>query len=77
MHGPKPPSAATKGHRDGYWRGRTVDFALFEMDEMQAGNVVNGPAVIEHPATTLLVPPDHHIELDDRRLIHYRRGTRD
>jgi acetone carboxylase, beta subunit len=38
--------------------------------------VVNGPAIIEHPATTFLIPPDHHGEFDSRRLIHYRRGTK-
>lgn len=42
---------------------------------MRAGNVVNGPAVLEHPATTLLVPPEHHVEFDSRRIIHYRKGT--
>lgn len=76
-HGKKPSSTASKGHRQGNWRGNTVDFRLFEMDEMKAGNVVNGPAVLEHPATTLLIPPGHHVEFDNRRLIHYRRGTQD
>ena len=77
MHGKTPSSTASKGHRAGRWRGIATDFRLFEMDEMKAGNVVNGPAVIEHPATTLLIPPDHHVEFDNRRLIHYRRGTQD
>jgi N-methylhydantoinase A len=77
MHGKTPSSTAWKGHRQGFWRGNAVDFRLFEMDEMKAGNVVNGPAVLEHPATTLLIPPGHHVEFDNRRLIHYRRGTQD
>ena len=51
MHGKTPSSTASKGHRAGRWRGIATDFRLFEMDEMKAGNVVNGPAVIEHPAT--------------------------
>ena len=25
-------------------------------------------------ATTLLIPPTHHVEFDDRRLIHFRAG---
>lgn len=77
LSGKTPPSTATKGHREGYWRGRQIDFHIYEMNELLAGNVVNGPAVIEHPATTLLVPPDYHVEFDNRRLIHYRRGTQD
>jgi N-methylhydantoinase A len=67
-------SSAVKGQRPGHWRGRDVEFAIYEMDEMAAGNVVNGPAVIEHPATTLLIPPGHHVVFDNRRLIHYRVG---
>ena len=73
LAGEKPPSAAEKGAREVYWRGDRREFRIFEMDELRAGNVVHGPAVIEHPATTLLVPPGHRVELDARRLIHYRR----
>lgn len=76
LSGAKPPSSAEKGARKGYWRGDRLEFRLLEMDELQAGNVVSGPAVVEHPATTLLIPPDHHVELDARKLIHYRRGTK-
>jgi N-methylhydantoinase A/oxoprolinase/acetone carboxylase beta subunit len=46
------------------------------MDELKAGNVVNGPAIIEHPATTFYIPPDRHAAFDERRLIHYRSGTK-
>jgi len=73
---PTPPSAAEKGERQVYWRGHRGAFRIYEMDPLEAGNVVNGPAIIEHPATTLLIPPDHHVELDERRLIHYRRGVK-
>jgi len=76
MRGRTPPSAAEKGSRKGYWRGKRIDFRLYEMDPLEAGNVVNGPAVVEHPTTTLLIPPDHHVELDSRRIIHYRRGAK-
>jgi acetone carboxylase beta subunit len=77
LQGRTPPSSAHKGTRPGHWHGADITFALYEMDEVQAGNVINGPAVIEHPATTLLIPPGHHVEFDDRRLIHYRKGTQD
>lgn len=76
LSGRKPPSAAEKGARNVYWRGRKHEFHIYEMDPIEAGNVINGPAIIEHPATTLLVPPDHHVAFDARRLIHYRPGTR-
>lgn len=76
LAGIKPPSTSEKGHRNVYWRGQKLDFSVYEMDPLEPGNVVNGPAIIEHPATTLLIPPDHHAEFDSRRIIHYRRGTK-
>lgn len=75
LAGRRPPSAAEKGARLVYWRGSRREFRIYEMDPLQAGNVLDGPAIVEHPATTLLVPPDHHVALDSRRLIHYRRGV--
>jgi N-methylhydantoinase A/oxoprolinase/acetone carboxylase beta subunit len=75
IRGRTVPSTAEKGARKVYWRGKTIEFRILEMDAIEAGNVVNGPVIIEHPATTLLVPPEHHVEFDSRRLIHYRRGV--
>lgn len=75
MKGPKPPSAAEKGTRKVYWRGKSMDFRIFEMDPLEPGNLIKGPAIIEHPATTLLIAPGDHVEFDNRRLIHYRPGT--
>jgi len=74
LAGPTPSSSSVKGRRAGHWRGADITFDIYEMDELRAGNVVNGPAVIEHPATTLLIPPTHHVGFDERRLIHYRAG---
>ncbi|HSD09865.1 MAG TPA: hydantoinase/oxoprolinase family protein [Candidatus Binatia bacterium] len=75
LSGPKPASSAEKGARTVYWRGSRREFRIYEMDPLEAGNVITGPAIVEHPATTLLIPPEHHVELDSRRLIHYRRGA--
>ena len=72
----KPPSAAEKGARKVYHRGTRKEFRVFEMDELKAGNVVNGPGIIEHPATTFYIPPGHHAAFDNRRLIHYRPGNK-
>jgi N-methylhydantoinase A len=74
LEGRTPSSSAVKGRRAGHWLGRDITFDLYEMDELRPGNVINGPAVIEHPATTLLIPPTQHVEFDARRLIHYRAG---
>ena len=75
LSGPKPRSSAEKGTRTVYWRGSRREFRIYEMDVLEAGNVIPGPAIVEHPATTLLIPPGQRVELDSRRLIHYRQGA--
>lgn len=75
LAGRRPAAAAEKGSRSIYWRGQRIDFRIYEMDPLEPGNTIEGPAVVEHPATTLLIPPDRHVVLDARRLIHYRRGA--
>jgi acetone carboxylase beta subunit len=75
LSGPKPRSSAEKGVRTVYWRGSRREFRIYEMDVLEAGNVIPGPAIVEHPATTLLIPPGQRVELDSRRLIHYRQGS--
>ena len=72
----KPSSAAEKGARKVYYRGTRRDFRIYEMDELQAGNVVNGPAIIEHPATTMYIPPERHASFDKRRIIRYGKGVK-
>lgn len=76
LAGATPPEESRKAARPVYWSGDWREFQVYEMDYLQPGNVVNGPALIEHPATTLLVAPDHHIELDERTMITYAQGTR-
>jgi len=66
-----PPKSAHKGQRDVYHRSWTK-FDLWEMDLLEAGNRVEGPAIIEHPMTTLVIPPEKCIELDEYRIIWYR-----
>lgn len=75
MKGPKPPSTSEKGTRKVYWRGKVQDFRIYEMDPLEPGNIIKGPAIIEHPATTLLIAPGDQVTFDDRRLIHYKPGA--
>ncbi|MFX0043297.1 MAG: hydantoinase/oxoprolinase family protein [Candidatus Hodarchaeota archaeon] len=66
----KPDEGASKGHRDIYWGKRWYEASLWEMSLLNAGNIVNGAAVIEAPATTLLVPPGYKVKLDKHRIFH-------
>jgi N-methylhydantoinase A/acetone carboxylase beta subunit len=65
-----PPEAASKGERPIYWDGDWHDASIWEMNDLDAGNVLTGPAVAEAPATTMLVPPGYEASLDEHRIFH-------
>ncbi len=71
MSRPEPPSASEKGERIAFWHGAAAPFRVYEMDELRPGNLVRGPAIIEHPATTLMVAPGRRAQFDEWRLIRY------
>ena len=67
--GPTPPKAAYKGERDLYIEGEWQTAGIYDMDEMESGNIVDGLAVLEHPATTLLVPRNRRARMDEYKFI--------
>jgi len=69
----KPPKEAYKGQRDAYMDGKWSPFTLWEMDLLEAGNRVDGPAIIEHTMTTLVIPPENYVEFDEHKFIWYRK----
>jgi N-methylhydantoinase A/oxoprolinase/acetone carboxylase beta subunit len=73
LSGEKPPETSLKGQREIYHRDRWLMFDIWDMNLLTAGNVLKGPAIIEHPTTTLVVPPERKIFLDKYGIIHYRR----
>nr|MDO8082978.1 hydantoinase/oxoprolinase family protein [Candidatus Freyarchaeota archaeon] len=70
MSGKEPEEEASKGNRDIFWGTGWHSASIWEMDSLKSGNVVDGPAVIEAPATTLLVPPGYRVKLDEHRIFH-------
>ncbi|MBI2877442.1 MAG: hydantoinase/oxoprolinase family protein [Candidatus Tectomicrobia bacterium] len=68
----RTPSQGYKGTREVFHRDRWQTFDIWEMEQLAAGNVVEGPAVIEHPMTTLVVPGGKRVELDAYRFIWYQ-----
>ncbi|QKC85915.1 hydantoinase/oxoprolinase family protein [Mesorhizobium sp. NZP2077] len=69
--GKSDPAAAHKGVREAYIGGRWHKANLYEMDLLQPGHEVIGPAIIEHPATTLVVHPQDRVHVDEWTLLHY------
>jgi acetone carboxylase, beta subunit len=73
--GPELDVGATKGRRKLYWRGAWHDAQILDLDRIAAGNVVHGPAVVEAPASTMMVPPGRSVRLDRHRIFHMSAGT--
>ncbi|MDX3924489.1 MAG: hydantoinase/oxoprolinase family protein [Shinella sp.] len=68
------PSPAHKGVREAYIGGSWHKADLYEMDLLQPGHEVIGPAIIEHPATTLVVHPNDRVFIDEWTLLHYNHA---
>jgi N-methylhydantoinase A/oxoprolinase/acetone carboxylase beta subunit len=66
----RPNDDASKGLREMYWDKKWYNASIWEMKLLDAGNIVDGPAVIEAPATTLVVPPNYRVKLDKHRIFH-------
>jgi N-methylhydantoinase A len=50
------PSQARKGVRNVYWGNGFISTAIYERGLLKCGNRVNGPAIIESPDTTYVIP---------------------
>jgi N-methylhydantoinase A len=56
-----------KGKRDVYFEKKYgfVPTTVYDGDEMEAGNIVDGPAIIEQKTTTVVVPPMARLEVTE------------
>ncbi|MFX0070375.1 MAG: hydantoinase/oxoprolinase family protein [Candidatus Hermodarchaeota archaeon] len=67
---PQPDDEALKDKRDRFWVNGWHEASIYEMSFIKPGNIIDGPAVIEAPATTLLVPPSFRVKLDKHRIFN-------
>jgi N-methylhydantoinase A len=61
-----PSRAASKGEREVYVDGGWRTARIWEMDELRPGNVIGGLSIVEHSMTTLVIPADMRVEMDER-----------
>jgi N-methylhydantoinase A/acetone carboxylase beta subunit len=66
----EPEESASKGIRKIFWDKIWHEASIWEMGLLKSGNIIEGPSVIEAPATTLLVPPNYSISFDKHRVFH-------
>lgn len=65
-------TAARKGTRQVYFTGERRGFletAIYDFQRLDAGNRLNGPAIIETPFTSVVVPTHFGVEIDEYRNI--------
>jgi N-methylhydantoinase A len=67
----EPDAEAYCGSREVYHANRWTTFKVYEMARLKAGNVVQGPAIIRDPMTTVVVPPARSMRFDQYRILHY------
>jgi len=76
--GENPPTDARKGRRLVHW-GTGAGWSeadIYDMDRLRAGNRVAGPAIVEAPATTLVIPPGYEAGLDRHLVFHLIESAR-
>lgn len=59
-----PDGAARKGTRRAFFRTDWYDASIWDFTKLKAGNIVQGPAIIEDRTTTFVIPPDKYVEFD-------------
>jgi len=76
LAGKEPPKESRKGNRQAYFEGEYHDAAIFEFNKLLPGNVVPGPAIVEHVDTNYVVPPKTWIEIDEYSTLWLKRGAK-
>ncbi len=69
----EPSKDAFKGTRQVFRRGAWHDADIWEMEKLVAGNEIDGLAVIEASNTTLFVPPEWHVRIDEHEIYWLER----
>jgi N-methylhydantoinase A/acetophenone carboxylase len=66
LQGAEPPAEARLEPREAYWEseGGMTETPVFAMDPLQAGNMIEGPALVEAEDTTVVVEPGWRFTLD-------------
>jgi N-methylhydantoinase A/oxoprolinase/acetone carboxylase beta subunit len=66
--------AGLKGKRKAVFDRTLTETAIYEMGDLSPGQKVPGPAIIEHIDTTVVIPPDCHVDVDQYGMLFLRRA---
>jgi N-methylhydantoinase A len=71
----KDASAALSGARPAYFDDGFTDAAIYRYDELEAGNEIDGPAIVEAVETTIVVPPGRRATVDPYLNVRIQTGS--
>ena len=63
-----PPAPRRRGRSAG--ATATPTRTIYELDQVEAGNEIAGPAIVESVATTFAIPPGRSARLDRHQIFH-------
>ncbi len=70
----EPGTPEPKAVRPVHWGrasgGAFVESEIFQLESVRAGNTIEGPAIVEHSATTFAIPPGRRARLDGHHIFH-------
>jgi N-methylhydantoinase A len=68
------PAGALRGRREAYFDGEFATVPVYDGLKLVNGNVVSGPAIVDQPTTTIVVPDGFELACDDydNYLLHPR-----
>jgi N-methylhydantoinase A/acetone carboxylase beta subunit len=66
-----PPVSATRTVR---WSGGDAETSIVRLEDVAAGHEIEGPAIVEHSATTFTIPPGRTARLDSNQIFHLSAG---
>ncbi len=77
--GRPPLKASRRVHWGRASRDEFVESEIFQLESVAAGNSIDGPAIVEHSATTFAIPPGRRATLDAHHIFHLTNteGSRD
>jgi N-methylhydantoinase A/oxoprolinase/acetone carboxylase beta subunit len=73
LQGATPVEEARKGTRRVFQNGSWHDADIWRMEDLRPGNEIDGLAVIEASNTTLFVPPEWHVRIDEHDIYWIER----
>ena len=66
--------APQTGARPVFWRDGWEDTRIHELDSLEPGHEIHGPAIVEAPATTFPIPAGSRATLDGHNIFHLGRS---